>query len=199
MVLVLAATSAAKAKVVITEEEFERRFQENPEALYESCIADETVIVVTDTSNGTWYALLWKRVKDVGCKPISCATITVTVPADAEVRADWYDAWEKGGPVNDHTLWGFAVIWFRWNTSPNRKSIRVHITVYKEGFQPIEEDITIYGNWRESSCLCHYKCNCHINTLYPPPSAPEFPVETSAVLSLATACYLMIKRKVQRK
>lgn len=201
VVLIATLTGSAMAQELMTEEEFERRFQENPEALYESCIANETTIIVTDTSNGTWYAMFWKIVKDAGCNPIGCATITVAVPPEAKVKANWCDTWQKGGSVNDHTFFGFAVIWFKWNTDPGRKSITVHLTVYKEGYQPVEEDVTIYGNWRDSShgCCCNYKPNCLINTLYPPPSAPEFPVETSAVLSLATACYLMIRRKAQRK
>jgi len=197
LMLASAFTGSVKAQEVITEEEFERRFQENPEALYESCVTNETVTVVTDTSHGTWYALLWKKVRDAEGNPMSHATVTVTVPSDADVKADWFNPWQTGGSVSDQTFWGLAAIWFRWNTDPNRRSITVHVNVYKDGFQPTDEYVTIYGNWRDSSsgCGCRYRCNYFPNTLYPPSTVPEFPVETSLVMSFATAFYLVIKRR----
>jgi len=195
MVIALATlTVSGETQEIIAEEEFETRFQTDPEALYESCIINKTVVVVTESSNGTWYAVLWKKVKDAECNKISCATVTVTVPNEVEVKADWCDNWQMGGSVSDHTLCGFVVIWFRWNTDETANNKTIYVSVFKDGYLPIEEEITIYGQWKECGCWCYYKCNKRVNTLIPPSPVPEFSFATPLAMSIGTSIYFAFRR-----
>lgn len=191
----------AQNQEFITESECESRFQNDPITLEANLEANLTVVIPTEgesgradsfgracTGNRWWYALLMKKVKSKDGKWLDDALVTVSVPGGVKVKAHWWDSWTTGPcSVSRYTQWGFALFWFKWYGSSS--SIEITITVSKDGYSTITEDMTIEGStwW--------YYPNCKLNELSPPPSVPEFSLMTPLAASICTSVYIAMRRR----
>lgn len=191
---------SAQNQEFITESECEVRFQNDPATLVANLEANVTVVIPTEgeggradssgracTGNRWWYALLIKKVKSADGEWIDNALVTVSVPSGVKVKASWWDSWTTGpGSVSRYTNYGFAKFWFKWYGSSN--SIQITLTVSKDGYSPITEEMTIIGS------TCWYYCNCKRNVLRPP-SVPEFSILTPLAVSICASVYIAMHRK----
>lgn len=194
LALVVIATVSVAGQEFITEEEFASRFESDPLTLYESCKANNTVVIPTLPYNSTYrQGMLWKIVKDDAANYLTGALVTVEVPVGVYVK--WYNGTWQTGSDSMSSISGYAVFFLAWEVVGGVPlGIIVNITVSMGGFSTIEdEQMTIYG-----AIEYIYRRNEMTNQLSPLPPIPELSLAMPLVISIGTGAYFALRRKLNK-
>lgn len=180
----------AEEQEIIDEDEFETRFEEDPEALIAGLEANATVVVPAPADHECRFSLLCKKVKYENGDPVSGAEVTLLGSnyPDMKIRkgSDWV-----APPVSKTTnKWGCVCFLILWNDFPP-EDIEVTIRVRKGDYEH-EKTHTINGN------TGHYWFMKIYNWIRPP-GVPELALTTPLFTSIGAVAYFWFRRKREKQ
>lgn len=180
----------AEGQEFINEDEFETRFEEDPEGLIASIEANTTVVVPAPDDHECRFSLLCKKVKYENGQPVSGAEVTLVgsnYPIQIKNGGEWVDP-----PVTKTTnSWGCVCFCILWNHFPP-DSIEVTIRVRKGDHEHEKTHMINGNNW-------HYWFIKIYNWIPPPDGVPELALTTPIVISIGAVAYFLFRRRREKQ